>query len=141
MFLRNSHAVRLSPFEENGHVAEAVCLNEHVFTSLAEARHIVEARRIDYNTVRPHGRLGSLPRRCSALCADPKSNGAGRCARSGASRPAPSHHQPPEQKRSRLNLTTYERRGAVHVPPGKLRRRSHVNAQSAGARRGQRPEV
>jgi putative transposase len=37
------------------------CLNEHVFTTLAEVRRIVEAWRIDYNTVRPHGRLGRLP--------------------------------------------------------------------------------
>ncbi len=37
------------------------CLNEHVFTTLAEARWIVEAWRVDYNTVRPHGRLGRLP--------------------------------------------------------------------------------
>lgn len=37
------------------------CLNEHVFTTLAEAQRIVEAWRIDYNTVRPHGRLGRLP--------------------------------------------------------------------------------
>ena len=37
------------------------CLNEHVFTTLAEARQIIEAWRIDYNTVRPHGRLGRLP--------------------------------------------------------------------------------
>ena len=37
------------------------CLNEHVFTTLAEARRIIEAWRIDYNTVRPHGRLGRLP--------------------------------------------------------------------------------
>lgn len=37
------------------------CLNENVFTSLAEVRRIVEAWRIDYNTVRPHGRLGRLP--------------------------------------------------------------------------------
>ena len=37
------------------------CLNEHVFTTLAEARRIVEAWRIDYNTIRPHGRLGRLP--------------------------------------------------------------------------------
>ncbi len=29
------------------------CLNEHVFTSLSEARLIVESWRIDYNTVRP----------------------------------------------------------------------------------------
>jgi len=37
------------------------CLNEHVFVTLAEARRIIEAWRIDYNTVRPHGRLGRLP--------------------------------------------------------------------------------
>jgi putative transposase len=37
------------------------CLNENVFTTLAEARRIIEAWRIDYNTVRPHGRLGRVP--------------------------------------------------------------------------------
>ena len=37
------------------------CLNEHVFMTLVEARQIVEAWRIDYNTVRPHGPLGRLP--------------------------------------------------------------------------------
>ena len=35
------------------------CLNEHVFSSLAQARHIIEAWRIDYNTVRPHSSLGA----------------------------------------------------------------------------------
>ena len=33
------------------------CLNEHVFGSLAEARRIIEAWRIDYNEVRPHSSL------------------------------------------------------------------------------------
>lgn len=37
------------------------CLNEHVFRSLSQARTIVEAWRIDYNTVRPHSSLGGLP--------------------------------------------------------------------------------
>lgn len=37
------------------------CLNEHVFRSLPQARTIVEAWRIDYNTVRPHSSLGGLP--------------------------------------------------------------------------------
>jgi putative transposase len=37
------------------------CLNEHVFMTLAEAQPIVEAWRIDYNTIRPHGRLGRFP--------------------------------------------------------------------------------
>jgi putative transposase len=36
------------------------CLNEHVFRSLSQARTIVEAWRIDYNTVRPHSSLGGL---------------------------------------------------------------------------------
>ena len=36
------------------------CLNEHVFSSLSEARRLIEAWRIDYNTVRPHSSLGYL---------------------------------------------------------------------------------
>ena len=35
-------------------------LNEHVFSWLAQARRIIEAWRIDYNTVRPHSSLGYL---------------------------------------------------------------------------------
>ena len=37
------------------------CLNEHLFATLGEADRIIEEWRIDYNTVRPHGRLGKLP--------------------------------------------------------------------------------
>jgi putative transposase len=33
------------------------CLNEHVFSSLGEARRVIEAWRIDYNEVRPHSSL------------------------------------------------------------------------------------
>ena len=36
------------------------CLNEHVFQSLSEARRLVEAWRIDYNTVRSHSSLDDL---------------------------------------------------------------------------------
>lgn len=36
------------------------CLNEHTFGSLAEARRIIEAWRVDYNEVRPHSSLGYL---------------------------------------------------------------------------------
>jgi putative transposase len=36
------------------------CLNEHLFGSLSEARHIIEAWRIDYNTDRPHTSLSGL---------------------------------------------------------------------------------
>ncbi len=36
------------------------CLNEHWFVSVAEAQAVIEAWRIDYNTVRPHRSLGQL---------------------------------------------------------------------------------
>ena len=34
------------------------CLNQNWFTDLTDARHIIEAWRVDYNTVRPHSSLG-----------------------------------------------------------------------------------
>ena len=38
------------------------CLNEHWFASVAEARTLIEAWRVDYNTVRPHSALqGATP--------------------------------------------------------------------------------
>jgi putative transposase len=37
----------------NGHF-RGECLNEHWFHSVAEAQAIIEAWRVDYNTVRPH---------------------------------------------------------------------------------------
>ncbi|ABI66751.1 hypothetical protein Mmar10_2459 [Maricaulis maris MCS10] len=36
------------------------CLNEHLFTSLSEARSLIEASRIDYNNCRSHTSLGGL---------------------------------------------------------------------------------
>lgn len=36
------------------------CLNEHLFDSLSHARSLIEAWRVDYNTVRPHTSLGGL---------------------------------------------------------------------------------
>lgn len=36
------------------------CLNEHLFDGLGDARRMIEAWRIDYNTVRPHTSLGGL---------------------------------------------------------------------------------
>src|SRR4051794_3690592 len=37
------------------------CLNEQVFSSLAQARRIIECWRIDYNTARPHSSLNYQP--------------------------------------------------------------------------------
>lgn len=36
------------------------CLNENLFRTLDEARHIIEAWRLDYNQYRPHSSLGDL---------------------------------------------------------------------------------
>ena len=36
------------------------CLNEHWFITMAQARRIIEAWRIEYNTERPHSSLGNL---------------------------------------------------------------------------------
>jgi transposase InsO family protein len=46
------------------------CLNEHWFASVAEARALIEAWRIDYNTVRPHSALrGATPEQfANSLC-------------------------------------------------------------------------
>ena len=37
------------------------CLNEHLLSTLAEARLLIEDWRRDYNTLRPHSSLGGLP--------------------------------------------------------------------------------
>jgi len=36
------------------------CLNEHLLTSLSEARSLIEVWRVDYNTYRPHTSIGGL---------------------------------------------------------------------------------
>lgn len=63
------HGVRLAFIEPGRPVQNAYiesfngrfrdeCLNEHWFLDLADAKDIIEAWRIDYNTLRPHGQLG-----------------------------------------------------------------------------------
>jgi putative transposase len=39
-------------------VLEEECLDQHWFASLEEARHVIEAWRVEYNTERPHRALG-----------------------------------------------------------------------------------
>lgn len=65
------------------------CLNEHVFSTLAEARRIVEAWRIDYNTVRPHGRLGRLPPAVFGATRRPEEQRGGTLRSTGGSAPRP----------------------------------------------------
>jgi len=93
------------------------CLNEHVFASLAQARRIIEAWRIDYNTVRPHSSLGYLsPQEFAASWraaeqnnnepdAPPRSATGRVAAVDGASAPRPVAGTPIEgQTENRLNL-------------------------------------
>jgi len=57
------------------------CLNEPWFVSVAEAQQIIEAWRIDYNTVRPHRSLRQQTPAAyaAAACAGPKP-GCGTCS-------------------------------------------------------------
>ena len=90
------------------------CLNEHVFATLAEARRIVEAWRIDYNTVRPHGRLGRLPPAVFGATRRPEEQRGGTLRSIGRFAPrlvAPSTTRAKEEQNE---LLTYEMRGAGH---------------------------
>lgn len=64
------------------------CLNEHWFVSVAEAQAVIEAWRIDYNTVRPHRSLGQLTPAAyaAAACAGPAA-GWGACSAAAPSTP------------------------------------------------------
>lgn len=57
------------------------CLNEHWFVSIAEAQQVIEAWRVDYNTVRPHRSLGQQTPAAyaAAACAGPAA-GWGACS-------------------------------------------------------------
>jgi putative transposase len=56
------------------------CLNEHWFLSVAEAQRVIEAWRLDYNTVRPHRSLGQrTPAAYADACAGPAA-GWGACS-------------------------------------------------------------
>jgi putative transposase len=57
------------------------CLNEHWFVSIAEAQRIIEAWRINDNTVQPHRSLGQLTPApyAAAACAGPAA-GWGACS-------------------------------------------------------------
>lgn len=59
-FIEPSKSVQNAFIESfNGRLRDE-CLNEHVFSSLPEARTIIEVCRKHYNANRPHGSLGSL---------------------------------------------------------------------------------
>ena len=55
------------------------CLNEHLFSSLAGARQIIEAWKIDYNTERPHTSLDGLTPAAFATRPKPRHTEEGLC--------------------------------------------------------------
>jgi len=64
-------------------------LNETLFTSLAQARHELASWREDYNTIRPHSRLGQMTPAAYAELSAPWMQRAGALAQSGGSAPQP----------------------------------------------------
>ena len=75
----------------NGRLRDEL-LNETLFASLAHAREALSLWREDYNTVRPHSRLGNLPPAVFAQCSAPgmQRDGALRYTEGSAPRPVAS---------------------------------------------------
>ena len=76
------------------------CLNEHFFFGLAEARHVIEAWRQDYNQFRPHSSLGAL---APAQYANQQRGGPPEQAQGSAARPL----APPPHLRQNINPVLY----------------------------------
>ena len=65
------------------------CLNESLFGSLAAARRLIAAWRIDYNATRPHSSLGNRTPIAYALLSDPAMRRGGSPELVGGSAPRP----------------------------------------------------
>jgi putative transposase len=96
------------------------CLNEHVFGSLAEARHIIEAWRIDYNEVRPHSSLAyQTPEEFAAAWTATDESSAVAPFASACHRARGRQGQAPRGARKCASLTAPARDGATDVRPGR----------------------
>jgi putative transposase len=60
-FIRPGKPIENAFVESFNRKFRAECLNEHWFATVAEARTLIEAWRVDYNTVRPHSALQGTP--------------------------------------------------------------------------------
>jgi putative transposase len=84
-----SHRARKAdPESFNGRLRDEL-LNETLFVSLAYARAALAAWQLDYNTVRPHSRLGNLPPADYAKLSDPAMQRDGTLRTLGRSAPHP----------------------------------------------------
>lgn len=72
----------------NGRLRDEL-LNETLFVSLAHARTVLTAWKDDYNTIRPHSRLGNLPPAAYAKLSDPAMQRDGTLRSLGGSAPHP----------------------------------------------------
>src|SRR6266700_2897711 len=72
----------------NGRLRDEL-LNETLFTSIAHARQMLASFQDDYNTVRPHSGLGSLPSAAYAKLNAPRTQRAGALELPGGSAPRP----------------------------------------------------
>jgi putative transposase len=72
----------------NGRLRDEL-LNETLFRSLAHARAVLAAWRLDYNTVRPHSSIGNLPPADYAKLSAPASQRDGTLRAIGGSAPRP----------------------------------------------------
>lgn len=72
----------------NGRLRDEL-LNETLFVSLAHARAVLTAWKDDYNTIRPHSRIGNLPPATYAKLSDPAMQRDGTLRSLGGSAPHP----------------------------------------------------
>jgi putative transposase len=95
------------------------CLNEHVFSSLAEARRVIEAWRVDYNEVRPHSSLGyQTPEEFAAAWTAQAASARDAPFASACHRARDRQGQAPHGARKCASLTVPARDGEVDVRPG-----------------------
>jgi putative transposase len=76
----------------NGRLRDEL-LNETIFLSLADVRHVLAEWVDDYNDVRPHSAIGNIPPSNYAKLSDPYMQRAGSLELFGAPRPGPLHNQ------------------------------------------------
>ena len=97
------------------------CLNEHVFSSLAEARRVIEAWRVDYNEVWPHSSLAyRTPEEFAAAWSASQEAGTSDAPFASACHRARDRQgQAPRGARKCASLTVPARDGEPDVRPGR----------------------
>ena len=98
----------------NGRLRDEL-LNETLFRSLAHARAVLADWKEDYNTVRPHSRLGNLPPAAYAKLSDPAMQRDGTLRSLGGFAPHPVAPPSPMGSNDEQTLTHQRMRKGAHV--------------------------